>query len=278
MSKEKAIEALLENGEKRCKVVDVFGDHENECKAVYDGNGAVELYDFPIKHPPVARDHRFTTLDGLKDYLSSDHCKDDGVIFVSANHVDVDLQYKQHNENAQFVSLRLEPSEEFRALEFLMKGDVGQKDLWRALITTLHGCLDQSLLMTIQQIDFKAAEQDTVKIDVSGITSNAGGRHVEVTYPATGGEGSQTTTLEVDWKWTGRIWECFDREFEIDLRLELDTSDGLSFTFHPRRLESVMRTARLALVDHIADGLPKQFTVHEGEYLSGVVHPWLGSA
>lgn len=255
------VEYLVNVGKNTPHTIDLHDSGEIIVKLVVGKEGETEEHTF--KKPPVERKHSFTSLEGFLDYLNSAHCKDDaGPIFVGETDIQVDLAYGKHSIQSADVSLDL--SEEYSALRRLFAG-LGQKDLWRELISHLDGCIDKSLLLAIGQIKLRSNNESEVRIDTTGISDKFQKDMLQIAYPDASKQGEHIATIQTDWLWMGRIWECFDREFDIRLRLEVAVTDkGLRFIFHPRRLEKILREARLALVEEIRNKIPEQFTVHEG--------------
>jgi hypothetical protein len=235
--------------------------HEDaSCKHVVI-NGGVKT----IQKLGPARAHTFTSLEGFIDYLNSVRSGDgSGIIFVGADKVLAHLDYMAIVN--QTASLPLAKSEEFTALAGLFSG-VNQKDLWRALLTKLDGCLPLELLLQISNLNIKVTGESALAVERVGLESKREAQSIRVTCDDAKGKGSQTADIGVNWTWKGRIWEAFDQEFEIELTMEIDTKNGLVFRFHPKRLEKVMRAARLALVAQIKGQVTAdRFTVHEGSY------------
>jgi hypothetical protein len=236
--------------------VTLFEDTESMQVAM---NGDVRTI---IKTVPM-RMHRMDTLTGLLDYLASIHAKgDSGVVFVGDSTVTVDLQYQKPGTHT--LTLTLGRSDEYNALQSLFAG-VSQKQLHNLLLTKLDACIDPALFLQISSIKIGADETIESIIKPSGLTNKSGSSKISMTFSAPKGEGTHTAEIQQKWQWKGRIWEAFDDEFVIDLTLELD-SNGPKFTFHPRRLDVVLRTARLALVNELKGKVPDTFTVHEGAY------------
>jgi hypothetical protein len=249
------IDRLIESGHKHEIVLDEPG------RQVITINGkTVEV----AKTIP-ARNHTFATLDGLLDYLASGHCAaDHGVIFVGDNLVHADLQYQQPGKHR--ASLPIGASEEYAALTVLFMG-VEQKMLWRSLLSKLDGCFDVELMMQISNIQIKADYVADTKIERTGLGNTKTADVTRVTFTAPDGKGTKTADLWTKWEWEGRIWEAFDRTFKIPLTLEINTEGKAPlFLFHPRRLDAILRTAKLALVEEIKGKAPASFTVHEGTY------------
>lgn len=236
-----------------------YGDEELWAQFTGDGFQLVREAAAPLVHQ-----HKFRTVMGLTDYIAA-HPVDDapGILFVGDDKVYADCAYGSR-EGAQCV-LRLEPSEEYQALEKLMEG-VGQKELWRALISDLDGCFDTTLLLQVSNLEFADDSKATVKIDAAGLGDATARACFRVTTTGEGGPSSATLTL--DWTWRGRIWRCFEDQADIALRLELmkKKDGGLVFIFHPKRLSEVVDNHRQRLVERIKAAAPERFTVHEGAY------------
>lgn len=224
-------------------------------------NGATQEIDKTV----ATRKHQFKTLGGFMDYLNSGHCKsDNGVVFVGSGVVLADLQYQVPGAE-HTAALQLEFSEEYNALQKLFKG-VGQRELWRLLITSLDGCLPPDLLLQVGSIKIEDSKNVNSKIQNSGLSEKATSAVMKMS--TVDGKGNpQQYEIGLDWLWNGRIWEALDHQFGIPIRLELDV-EGPKFTFHPRRLETILRDARMLLISELTKGLSGtegRFTVHEGQ-------------
>lgn len=224
-------------------------------------NGATHT----IKKEVAKRKHQFKTLGGFIDYMNSSHCKaDSGVVFVGSGVVLADLKYQVPGAE-HTAALQLEFSEEYNALQKLFKG-VGQRELWRLLITSLDGCLPPDLLLQVGSIKIEDSKNVSSKIQNSGLADHAASAVMKMSTVDGKGNPMQYE-IGLDWTWNGRIWEAFDYQFPIPIRLELDV-EGPKFTFHPRRLETILRDARLLLIGELTKGLSAtegRFTVHEGQ-------------
>ena len=254
---------LITRGENTTKVFDVFDDGDAIHKLIVYGAGVKpEIRQF--EKVAVPRNHTFKSLDGFVDYLNSSHCAEDkGVLFVGDRAVEANLAYGTYSQ--QRISLPLDFSEEFEALISIMRG-VEQKGLWRALVSTLKGCIDASLLLAVSQVRVSGTTEKDCKVDITGVQNGTARDAFSVTFQERKDGATTTREIPVDWAWKGRIWECFDSEYEIKLRLEIEaTENGLRFLFHPERLKRLMRESRLDLVRSIAAKVPDQFTVHEGQ-------------
>jgi len=250
---------------KGSEVIQVIGDTARETRKVTVGPNAKE---YVLKKDVHERGHTFDTVEGLVDYLSGPFAKEDrGPVFVQAADVLVPLQY-QGSHLKHTASLPLKPSEEYEALQELF-GEIGQKDLWRLLITKLAGCLPPELQLIISGIRIENKGSLEVKIDTSGVTGRAATSGYHIQYNDAKG-GPQSVTIPLDYVARVRIWECFSEVFEIPLRLEIDADGGvISFQFHPRRLEGIVREARAKFVEFLAERVKEakiddRFQVLEG--------------
>lgn len=245
---------------------EIFDNGDSMTIGVKDTIGAVTLYDFP--KPPLDMKHRFQTLEGLVDFLSSNHAKDGGVVFVGEHSIIADYGYGGHTTKR--ATLRLEFSTEMQSLEKLMKG-VQHKYLWQLLNAELDGYIDKSLALAVSQVRITGNTEQSVKIFDSGLSDESAQRHVSVVFADSQGKGEHTAELKTEWEWNGRVWECFEDITKIDLRLELmeeavgDGKRKLIYKFYPRRLMQILRDSRQRLVDYLADSLKsKNFLVLEG--------------
>ena len=240
-----------------------LGDYgEKELWAAFDGDGfgLVER-----DRAPVAYGHGFKTLQGLCDYMES-HKVDgaQGIAFVGDKVIKADCAYGSHS--GAKCNLQMDHSEEYEALVKLFEG-VSQKELWRILVTELHGCVEPELLLMIGGLEIAGGDKFQVRIDHTGLSESTGSSAFVVNTLAADGSPSQAR-IKCDWSWTGRVWKCFPEQCRIDLRLELVKlkDGGVAFVFHPRRLSEVMDAHRAALVDALKGMVPENVTVHEGTY------------
>ena len=230
-----------------------------------DGSSHIEEY----ARDPVPRNHKFEALDGFLNYLKSDHCKDEGVIFVSPDLIFADLEYGEYGQ--QNISLALTHSEEYNAFLSIchVDGDnyfMPQKEIWRKLISSLADTIDPAFLLQVQGIGLGQSNKAKFEIDNSGITSTKVAQKVSITVSQENKE-SKTAPFLIDWEWKGRIWECFNKEYNISFRVEVETDDsGIGFICHPKRKQTVLRRAREDIVDNLIKVVPKQFKVYEGQY------------
>jgi hypothetical protein len=152
-------------------------------------------------------------------------------------------------------------------------GGVDQRTLWRLLVTDLADAMDNELFLSVGKIQVAAKRGSDVEIDVSGLSNESSESRIEVRFPQNAQGDMKSAQIQTDWSWKGRIWECFEREYEIQLRLELKVDEGLAFHFHARRLQQVLRDARRELVTHVRDEVKtvpefavEHVSVYEGEW------------
>jgi hypothetical protein len=264
-AQKEALQYLVDLGMGFPQVVDVHSREGIQTKLVIPGNGGTpELLEFESARRE--RRHEFHTLQSFKDYLNSEDCgSDHGVIFVNPESVYADLAYKEHT--IQAAKLPLTFSDEFIALQDICGKYHGQKELWRKLISDLHGCIDAGLLLSISQIRIAASREDEAKVDITGVGSSQSKEAFAITYADPRTQADKTAEIPVEWNWKGPIYDCFPEESAVCLRLEVATTDrGLAFIFHPRKLRQVMQSAREAIVQSIASEVPDRFRVYEGTY------------
>lgn len=259
---QQAIEYLLQAGRKTPQVLAVHEDPEKIHKLICFSDGQSELMQFDQK--PVNREHKIFSLADFIEYLNSDHCKNDkGVVFVEEKRAIADLAYRIHQ--TQRAVLPLDDSAEYAALLQLIRG-VGQKELWKLLITDLDGCLPDSLLASISLIQVSSKTEGSCEIKLTGESNNRMNNGLKVTFQPKEGAELKETTIPLDWEWKGRIWECFDRICTIKLRLEINTDAGLCFIFNPRQLAKTLIEQRACLVKHLQEEIGKRFQVYQGEF------------
>ncbi|MEN6536478.1 MAG: hypothetical protein ABFD89_22675 [Bryobacteraceae bacterium] len=234
--------------------------HTDDLKTVFSINGDLK----EISIVPPLRGHKFTSLEGLIDYLNSDRSGiGTGVVFVGETQILAELAYMERRRETAGTALR--ESEEFRGLMELTKG-VAQKRLWELLVTVLFDSMNKGLLLQIQNLGVKIEKDGEISIQRSGLTDAKVSAKMTITC-AKAGKADERGEVNLDWTWKGRIWECWDREFEIPLTLELNVDEGLRFIFHPNRLETRLREARLALAAHLQGKLnSERFRVYEGTF------------
>lgn len=227
-------------------VVSIFGD---------GGYAAPEHYD----RAPVQFVHRMDTVDSFIAYLNGEADPPfKGCVFVGEESVNADLNYRGHL--VQGCRLPLELSPEHRAIRKLGNG-VTQAGLWKLLVTDLAGCAPDDLVLAARNVSMKLSGAKDVQIDNSGIVSGKDARTVTLTM------GDASETLKLDWVIKKiRIWECFDKTYEIDLRLVIEPNDeGVRFTFYAVRIDLVIRQARIDLASAISKAIEK-FPVYIGDY------------
>jgi hypothetical protein len=258
---EKALKFITDFLDKRDKAQTIHEDYATKTVLV---NGVEKTFNKTRFH----RDHMFFSVAGLMDYLKSkanESTSDEfnpGVVFVGVDSLQVDMQYGSNETHV--AKMPLGYSEEYKALRQLMNDPgVAQKKLWKLLITALADSMDKSLLLSIQNIKVNQKSDSNVEINALGVSNASASRSLQITYPGKNGA-SENAEIPVDWTFKGRIFEAFDKEYEIPLRLEVHTDDGMTFQFHPRRLEKILTQCRLDLVDVLQAQVPSNFTVHEG--------------
>lgn len=245
-------ERVFKQARKERPVVTVHETPKKTARIVHgvDGYGEVEWYN----NPPLQFSHDMNSLADFTAFLNSKHSGENGCVFVSEHSVLADLNYQEPGERE--CRLPLVCSEEFLALKEMEQG-VGQKRLWALLVTKLTGCVEDALLLSIRNVAIHATKKGEVEIDNTGIASGGEGQHVTLSMP-----GGPAEEIQVDWTAKVRIWECFDKQYNIQLRLVIDTDEGLTFTFHRVRLDKVLRQARADLVHALREDVV--FDVFDG--------------
>lgn len=244
----------------------IHADKNGEEIAFIEGGTFLESRHFPSQ--PKNPNHTFSNYSGFVDYLTGALCSGSvdspNALFVGADSVVAEFDYRDKHE--QRVTLPLLASEEFSALMKLSRG-VPQSELWRLLVTSLDGCIESTLLTSIAHVQIRKSSESEVEIDTSGMVSGSAGSRIGLTYPKAGQQGDGKTDMPTEYTFTGRIWECWDRNFSIDARLTIERDeDGLIFKLHPRRLAQQLRDARAVLKADLDDRLADKFyCVYEGE-------------
>ncbi len=257
-----AMELLHTLGKQRAGCMTLHETTESIDKLIRHGDGSTEIKTFDKS--PIGRNHSFGTLYGFLEYLNSYHCEieeESAIVFVEPDAVAADLAYRKYEE--QWARLPLEKSPEYKALEMLFKG-IGQKQLWKLLITDLDGHLSETLLASISLIQVSAKTENKCEIKMTGASQGSMMSGVKIFFQPKEGAEQREADISLQWAWTGRIWECFDEVCTIDLRLEIDTENSLKFIFHPRKLESVLTQHRNRLVDAMKKELGDRFMVFSG--------------
>ena len=267
------LDRLIQLGHDRVQITTVDDSPDARVKQVLvDG---VKRGDRYIEHRlPPKKTHSFDTLVGLTSYLNSDHCtfaqgdKDirgqKHIVFVGGEFVTANLSYSSNCVQAAYLNLDL--AEEFLALLKLGNG-VGQKTLWRLLVTHLSGCFSDALLLAISDLSLTATEESAATIEELGGGEESSSRRAEITFPSRKtGDTETKKTIEVDWVYTGRYRECFQQQIVVRVRLEIAIENGSPrFYFHPMGLPTIMREYREALADHLRNELKaERYTIHEG--------------
>jgi len=161
----------------------------------------------------------------------------------------------------------LNPTPAYAALDLLMRG-VNQKQLWRLLITDLHERISSELLLQVSKIRSNVRAGAEADIQVTGVTNRSEHSAFDLTFGSKD-QPTGTAAVGLDWDWTGRLWQCWDAEYAISLRLELEVDgNGLRFRFHPRALEDVLLRAREELSLKLQEELGANGVVLLGQRLS----------
>ncbi len=163
------------------------------------------------------------------------------------------------------ATLPILESEEFTALKNLGEG-VTQKNLWRALITTLDGKVDPLLILQISSLGVKVKDDREFTIQPAGLTQGKAENAIilSVLNPASG---EQSTKIQTNWIFNIRLWDCFDQVYPVRTVLEVvPGTNGLFFQFHAVGMPDVLRQARKDLVEKINAALPANFKAYAGQY------------
>lgn len=272
-----ALEYLCNIGADVPRTVAVHQDDETVEKIVsFEGFHERLAFD----REPVEFSHSFLSLEAFLEFLNGPECaKASGVVFVGERAVTADLYYLSHTPRT--AHLKLDFSEEFLALIKIFfapvptpaageaRGDgnwTSSKDLWRLLVSDLDGCLPDSLTLAVKSLQICSTSVSDMKISDLGIGDGGGSTTIDVSYKDKSSGEPVSKEIDTDYVWHGRVFETFASPTKINLRMEMDVSDGVRFTFHPRRMREVMRVVRANLVEHIGDGVKeaKRFVVYEG--------------
>lgn len=179
-------------------------------------------------------------------------------VFVGANRVVGDLLVGREEVHEVRMDLTLAP--EFRVLQSLRRG-VSQRELWKALTVDLRDEVSEALLLQVSQLAILNDTKATFKIDSSGLTKKSASAGISIVL----GEG-QAAQLQQDWKYTGRVFQCIENKFVIELRLEVEESEkeGVVFRMHLLREDRVMEEARKVVAGGLRGGLPAYVPVYLG--------------
>lgn len=250
----------------------VAGRRNREILLITNGShGPGDLHEIAYDTPSVK--HEMNTIESLVQFIiDHGHAKQDTppntLVFMEPGRrlaewrISAALRYRDFDPSTANVALL--PSPEYLALEALF-GGVSQRDLWRLLITDLRDMVDESLLLGISSL--RASLKDEKQVDISplGLGDAKGARRLKLTFAAAKGEGSLSQDLPTEWTFTIPIWESWTSTYEIKTTLEIDTSDGLAFVFHPRRLHEVIRQARTDVAGYLRQSLPN-IDVYDGKF------------
>lgn len=261
-----AIDRLVRLGESK-KTAEAFYLDETHAHYMINDGKTWTKEAFLRESPDLS--YEFYTLEGLIDYLNgSDKA---GKVFVGKTSICADLSFEKHRQDEARIELVY--SCEFRALDTnLLAHWASQKDFWRLLIGELHGCFLPALLGMVGQVKVAESRKSDVTIDDTGITSGSEASSVLVSFPGKKNDATEDARIAIDWTFHGRLWECFDTEYDIPMRLELQTGDtGLVFRFVAIGLDKVLRTGRDDMVKALSAGAnPNKFSVYEGRARDGV--------
>lgn len=221
-----AIERLVQLGQNTKQVVDVHHGTDTVTKLVLE-DGRYHVREFP--NPDVEHEHDLDDLPSLSRFIADKPA----TVFVNMTHVEVDRNYGGHRQDRALMALV--KSDEWNALEACAEG-VGQKELWRLLVSKLAGCYDESLLMYIRSVKITDDNQGKVEISTVGSVSSSAGRIIKVRM------GAEEKDIPETWKFSVRVWNQMSLSYDVDTRLEIDTEKA-KFIFHPIRLCDVYERA-----------------------------------
>ena len=214
------------------------------------------------KSPPC-RSCSFSTVASLIAYLKDrNDGKTDVELFVGKSKVWAIFNPTSNHEDVCEMFLR--PSEEYEAMLVLEDGKTPQ-ELFKLLRTSLagDGCMDPQLLMAVSNIQLADSSETNWKMDAVGIASGGSERKIRLRAEVNGKECDVSSLT--DWTWKGRIWECFDNEYPVQLAMLAELKPHLTLSFTPARLQTVLRQAQADLIELLKAGVPENVRVYAGE-------------
>lgn len=267
-------ERMMQRFEARKSVETVHEDHETVSTLVQAPGMTPTVIDYPRPEPDVV--HRLETVDALVEYLDVYRGQNPRV-FVNEKAIEADLAYREHRVWRVYTSL--EWCDEYTALLSLFRG-VEHRVLWETLVGTLHGVIDNSLLMKIGQIRLTASRSQKKAIELTGVEANERATAVTVTFA----DGSSQGQAEIPLDWTARcpLWEAWrpraeeaegHRLYDIPMRMTVAQGEnGPWFKFHPRGLDDIYQQAKEDVVDYLRLRL-----IEEGNLEDGTVEVYEGA-
>ena len=208
------------------------------------------------------RSHALHSLASLVDYVTGPFCDaSKTTVFVSREKLYGDCRYG--TDETQRLTMPLALSPEYVALQKLFAG-VGQKDLWRLLVTDLAQALDPGLVLAIGSLERATKGSDVGTVDATtGLVS--GSREFAVSVVSKGV--SQEVKLQPNYLFSGPLVTAIEGKYEIGLRLDMDSTDrGLVFRFHPIGLDRVWQSLLEDMAGMIRDQVPEIGGVYLGKY------------
>lgn len=216
-----------------------------------------------VKAPRPAHRHVFHSLEATKTWLADLGRQKVGDlparVFVGEQNVNVEAAY--HSNEVVSGLVPLIHADEYRALQDSFRWQT-QKDLWRLLSTRLSRNIGAPLRLQLSKIKVSDSRTGEVRINELGIAEGQGKNSIEITTPGGVGLPEHTTKFQVEWQYTGRVYECYKQEIRLDLILEADYLEGrLKFRFAPVNQETVLREYRDEFVDFVEETLTPEFAV-----------------
>jgi len=248
-----AIEYLLAEGKKHNPVHEVHADDKTRRVLLELDTDKRELHEFP--NAPPAYSYQLQSPSELVRFIEAGPIPTSWrvLVMVTECSIEVDLTHEQHLRRT--ASVPFNPSPEYAALQKLIGRGVDQRTLWQLLVGELDGCLDVALATSIARLRLSRKSEAAQSIDVLGIVSSERGSMVQMQFVDEKGQ-PQAAQIGVDWVWTGRIWAGWDQAYKIALRLVVDSEDGLTFTFIPRRLDQVIERTIVDIETYLIERLP----------------------
>lgn len=225
-----------------------------------------EVRKYSLREPRP--EHTFQTLDGFvgfliaEDYSGVVGAPDSGCgpVLVGREKVTAHLLYGE-TQRIRKCYLPLQPSPEWTALGILARG-VSQAQLWKLLISDLHGCVDPALMLAVGSVKVSRKQTNEQSISNLGIRHLAGSDTMSLLVPTPSGD--QDVQFATEYVFTVRRFQGFSKTYEVTTRLEIDTEDAVKFMFTPRRLPDVDDQARVDLAAELSTRLG-DWSVFEGD-------------
>ena len=261
------VSTLIEQGktqailEKSIKVEDLADNGETVTKIVRKGT-AFEQVDIPKK--PMDRGFTFNSVASLVDYLNSDHAKDGGMVMVNEKRSYADLNVGKHV--AHWAHIQHTYASELCYL-LQLRSPVTQQSMRMAMRDLLRDYIENAeiLAMQLSAVKVRKSSERNVRINAMNLVTRDGIDTIAMTVDTP--EGEQEFALGYSWKFTGRVFDCTDKQYSFECVLSCVEKDGeIGFAIAIPTFKDVIATAVRDLAELIRAGITNpKIAVYEGE-------------